>query len=295
MSSLKSVIKSFGDFEIQEIVKQIAVTIEDISWSLSCDNFTLYTSEFNSYGEAISHADQFANDTFQFNLKNSCNMLFSEELKTPVRLNSSSLYDVTIDPLDGSSNLETNGPVGSIFSIIDKATGLIVVAGYALYGSLTTLVIATKMNVKMFSLSIESKDVLECFKLVNHNVCCPYEGTYYSINESYSRQWDDPYTESYISWAKETNHTARNLGCMVADCHQVLLKGGLFVYPSTRKHKDGKLRSLYEAKPMTFIFNAAYGSGVDLNSTSLLNVSKERTPVVIGSIRNTIKYFQIHS
>lgn len=299
MTTLSSNIHRFGDEQIQDIITKIADAVEEISYKFAYSaGFNPASNEKNVFGDAITIADDMADELFFTRLKNICHLYMSEERESAVLLNENALYDVTIDPLDGSSNLEINAPVGSIFSIIDKTSNKLVVAGYALYGSTTTFVISTSRNVKMFSLVNESENILDCFELINDSVICPFEGKRYSINESYSEQWKDSYTKRYVNFAKENSHVARNFGCMVADCHAILIKGGLFAYPGTDKHPNGKLRTAFEVRPFAFIFSAACGMGYTTTMIPFSDkrffdsgVAKMTTPVVFGSVTNINEYF----
>src|SRR6185436_18427202 len=183
-------------------------------------------------------------------------------------------YLLMADPLDGSSNIDVDISIGTIFGILrfDRSKGQpsaasflrpgseLVAAGYVIYGSSTVLVFTTGRGVHGFTWDPSAGD----FFLSHENIRCPDRGPYYSINEGYSGRW----TEGVKQWAahlKEDNkadgrpYSHRYVGSMVADAHRTLLKGGIFAYPADTKSPQGKLRLLYEANPMAFIFEAAGG------------------------------------
>jgi len=206
-------------------------------------------------------------------------------------------YLVLVDPLDGSSNLDVDGPVGTIFSVVKRKTANterphvsdtlqagseVIAAGYVLYGPSTMLVYSVGEGVHGFSYNPASAR----FELSHENMRIPETGGYYSVNESNADQWLDNMGASLAALKKDTGLGMRYVGAMVADMHRTLLKGGIFLYPADGKNKTGKLRLLYEAIPMGFIMEQAGGksmsSGIavaDIQPDAL----HQRVPVYLGS------------
>ena len=203
-------------------------------------------------------------------------------------------YCVLADPLDGSSNIDVAVSVGTIWSVQRherpdaemeqsalQAGRRQLAAGYILYGSSVVLVLSVGRGVSMYVLD----PLLGDFVLVKDGVRVPAAGKTYSINEAYVNDFADG-LKAYLDWAHGAGYGARYIGSMVADVHRTLLKGGVFLYPGTKKAPDGKLRLLYEGSPMAFVVEQAGG----LASTGrgpLLDVEPaklhQRTPVVLGS------------
>ncbi len=261
----------------------------------------------NVQGEHQKKLDVFANEQFISAL--SCGgetcAIASEENETLVHIDSAvsknAKYVVCMDPLDGSSNIDVNVAIGTIFSIyrrtsfsgpaeerdyLQKGTEQIA-AGYVIYGSSTMLVYTTGKGVNGFTLDPSIGE----FCLSHPDMMCPKSGTIYSINEGNYVHFPDG-VKQYIKYCQmEDKHThrpytSRYIGSLVADFHRNLLKGGIFIYPSTLKSPKGKLRLLYEGNPIAFIIEEAGGrasSGfkriLDLQPKSL----HERTPLFVGS------------
>jgi fructose-1,6-bisphosphatase I len=203
-------------------------------------------------------------------------------------------YVVLADPLDGSSNIDVAVSVGTIWSVLrhDRPDAEIehsalqagrrqVAAGYILYGSSVVLVLSIGRGVSMYVLD----PLLGDFVLVKDAVRVPATNKTYSINEAYVNDFEDG-LKAYLDWAHGAGYGARYIGSMVADVHRTLLKGGVFLYPGTKKAPEGKLRLLYEGSPMAYVIEQAGG----LASTGrgpLLDVAPgklhQRTPVVLGS------------
>lgn len=204
-------------------------------------------------------------------------------------------YILLFDPLDGSSNIDVNISVGTIFSILKKTTtgndaelsdflqpgSEQVCAGYFLYGSSTMLIYTTGCGVHGFTLDPSVGE----FLLSHENIQVPEQGGIYSLNESNSNKWHDA-TYNFIKKAKARGCKARYVGSLVADFHRNLLKGGVFLYPADKETSNGKLRLLYEANPMAFIIEQAGGAAssgteniMDINPKDL----HQRTPLIIGS------------
>jgi fructose-1,6-bisphosphatase I len=204
-------------------------------------------------------------------------------------------YCVIFDPLDGSSNLDVGVGVGTIFSILrndptisDPVSTLCqpgskqVAAGYVLYGSSTAFVLTTGRGVDMFVLNPE----IGSFVLVKSQIRIPTTGKIYSVNEG-NRRTFPPGFSRYLDWAQEQGYSSRYIGSMVADVHRTLLKGGVFLYPPTKKNPEGKLRLMYEANPIAMLMEQAGGKGVTAAGTRIMDVQPtsvhQRTSVILGS------------
>ncbi|MBV9948941.1 MAG: class 1 fructose-bisphosphatase, partial [Myxococcales bacterium] len=241
--------------------------------------FLGYTGETNVQGEQVQKLDAYANDVLCTVLERSgrCALVVSEELHAPRVLSDSGKYVVLFDPLDGSSNIDVNISIGTIFAVLRAAGpgqdpgrgalqpgGRIVAAGYAIYGSATTLVLSSGRGVHMFTLD---PGVGEFF-LSHANVRCPERGATYSINEGNVSRWDER-VRRWDAWIKSDDpahglpYGHRYVGSLVADAHRTLLKGGIFAYPPDSKNPRGKLRLLYEANPMAYLFEQAGGAATD--------------------------------
>jgi len=257
-------------------------------------------SASNASGDIQKKLDVVANDIMIEHLMHSyaCNVLLSEENDAPIRVPAkcNGPYSVAFDPLDGSSNIDCNGPIGTIFAIFENKKEEIllpgnrmVMAGYVLYGPSTEMVVAHNGKVNRFQLnSIGSywhigPIILNGTKKV------------YSINEGNSSLWNTD-IKQYIESYKKSGYGARYIGSMVADVHRTLLYGGVFCYPADKKNPKGKLRLLYECFPMAFIFEAATGAAIvgNMSCQRILDVIPvdihQRTPILLGSTAEVKKY-----
>ena len=261
----------------------------------------------NVQGEQQQKLDVYANQALLhcLGLRDSVAALVSEEDEEPVTFNRSvdtGRYIIVFDPLDGSSNIDVNVNVGTIFSILrrlesdhsgDLQASILqpgytqVAAGYVVYGPSTVLVYTTGYGVHGFTLD---PGVGEFF-LSHPSIQCPERGSTYSINEGNHSRWDEP-TRKWAQWIKSEDKAEglpyghRYVGTLVADAHRTLLKGGIFAYPSDRKSPGGKLRLLYEANPMAYLFEQAGGmatNGVDRILDIVPKGLHDRTPLVLGS------------
>jgi len=265
------------------------------------------TGTTNVQGEEVKKLDVFANLRFIGALKlggQSCGVA-SEENKSFVtfddEISKNAKYVVSLDPLDGSSNIDVNVSVGTTFSIYRTVSpsGTCSIedflqrgseqaaAGYVIYGSSTMLVYTTGKGVNGFTLDPSIGE----FCLSHPNMQIPKNGKTYSINQGYFIGFPDGVKE-YIRYCKEddkaTNrpYSLRYIGSMVADIHRNLITGGIFIYPTTRGSPKGKLRLLYECNPMAYIVEQAGGRATDgFNRILDLEVTElhQRTPIFIGS------------
>jgi len=222
--------------------------------------------------------------------------LISEESDTYVDLNNEGKYVIAIDPLDGSSNIDVNVSIGTIFSIYRRkspagtpiqATDILqkgseqVAAGYVLYGSSTMLVYTTGHGVNGFTY----EPTLGEYFLSHPQLKMPEDGKIYSINEGLANSFPAPVQE-YIKYCKDREYTARYIGSLVADFHRNMLKGGIYVYPATAKSPNGKLRLMYECNALAFVAEQAGGRATNGKDRILDIEVKElhqRTAFYVGS------------
>jgi fructose-1,6-bisphosphatase I len=207
-------------------------------------------------------------------------------------------YIVAFDPLDGSSNIEFNITTGTIFGIYKldenkkiKSGHDIVLSGYCLYGGITQFVHTDVItgNVKMLRLTEEDIEP----HTIEENIRMPQKGKYYSVNQAYMKRWFQPQIQNAVFDLGDKGYSLRYVGSMVADAHRVLMKGGIFMYPSDSKNINGKIRLLYEAYPFAHLIECAGGMCTDFNKNILDIETPEdihsATPILLGSITE-IKY-----
>ncbi|MBX0311272.1 MAG: class 1 fructose-bisphosphatase, partial [Sulfurihydrogenibium sp.] len=223
----------------------------------------------NIQGEEVQKLDELSNNLLIQYLSQSGEFfaLASEELDEPIfpEEGKDAKYVIAFDPLDGSSNIDVNVSIGTIFSIHRRVNSDVsdflqegykqVAAGYVIYGSSTMLVLSTGNGVNGFTLD----PAVGMYLLSHPNMRIPEKGKIYSINESNDKKWIDAGLKEYIESLKDEGYTSRYIGSMVADVHRTLIKGGIFAYPADVKNKNGKLRLLYEASPMAFLTVQAGG------------------------------------
>jgi len=255
----------------------------------------------NVQGEVQQKLDVIANDVLIRTLggREGVAIVASEENEDPVILRSDKdgdrRYCVLFDPLDGSSNLDVCGGVGTIFSILahdrhatSARQSLLqpgveqVAAGYVLYGSSTVFVLSFGEGVDMFVLDPS----IGAFLRVEQGLKIPASSKSYSVNEANRRSFPQGY-QRYLDWAHSNGYSSRYAGAMVGDVHRILLKGGVFMYPPTQKAPQGKLRLMYEANPMAMIIEQAGGKALVAPGQRVLDVQPkdihQRTAVVLGS------------
>ncbi len=259
----------------------------------------------NIQGEEQQKLDVIANETMKQTIAFTGRVcvMASEEEDGPVPVpeeGSAGKYVLLYDPIDGSSNIDVNASIGTIFSIHRRVTregrGTMadclqigrnqVTAGYVIYGSSTVLVYTSGRGVHVFTLD----PTIGEFRLRNSDIKTPPVGTYYSINESYYQRWSDGYRRVVQTFkgvdGKERVKNARYIGSLVADFHRNLIAGGVFMYPADSKAPHGKLRLLYEAAPLAFVAEQAGGAASD-GRRPILDIEPtelhQRTPLLIGS------------
>jgi len=263
----------------------------------------------NIQGEEVKKLDIFANNQMMGVLRHgiSCAGIGSEELDDFVvfddETSNKSKYVCLFDPLDGSSNIDVNVSIGTIFSVYRRVSELgkpateadflqpgnrQVAAGYVIYGSSTMLVYATRRGVNGFTLDQSIGE----FTLSHPDMKCPPNGKLYSVNHGNFYKYDEGVKQYITACQKKdaTNggpYTQRYIASMVADVHRNLIKGGIFMYPGTTDRPAGKLRLLYECNPFAFIAEVAGGKATDGNGRILDIVPQklhQRTPFFVGSI-----------
>ena len=261
----------------------------------------------NVQGEEVKKLDMIANEEFKSSLTlgGDCCAIISEEEEDihhiETTLNKDSKYIIAMDPLDGSSNIDVNASIGTIFSVYQRISPVggpvtmedvlqkgnnQVAAGYIIYGSSTMIVFTTGQGVNAFTLDSSIGD----FLLSHPNIQIPKDGKIYSINDGiYDRM--GPGVQKYVDYCRNSTeketYSARYIGSMVADFHRNMLKGGIFMYPSTTDAPNGKLRLMFESNPMAFITEQAGGKATLGDGTRILDLQPteihQRNPVFMGS------------
>lgn len=267
----------------------------------------------NVQGEEVQKLDQFADETFTQALKSSgeCCGIASEENDGIVQFNTEMAKDgkyiLIFDPLDGSTNIDVNVSIGTIFSIYRRVSPRghqateedflqegtrQVAAGYVIYGSSTMMVYTTGRGVNGFTLDPSIGE----FCLSHPDIKTPSSGKIYSINEGNYIKFPQG-VKKYLKYCqeidKETNrpYSSRYIGSLVADFHRNLLKGGIFIYPESATYPEGKLRLTYECNPIAYLSEQAGGKATDGNGQRVLDIQPEslhqRIPYYVGS-RNMV-------
>ncbi len=260
-----------------------------------------FTGETNVQGEAVKKMDIYANDVFISVFKQSglvCR-LASEEMDKPYYIPENcpiGRYTLLYDPIDGSSNVDINLNVGSIFSIrrqqgddLDQTAADLLqdgqqqlAAGYILYGPSTMLVYSIGNGVHSFVLDPSLGE----FILATENIQTPTHGPTYSVNEGNFWQWEDAIRDFTRYVHRHDGYSARYTGALVADFHRILTQGGVFLYPGTVKKPEGKLRLLYETAPLAYLIEQAGGrasTGTEEIMAVIPSEIHQRTPFVVGS------------
>jgi fructose-1,6-bisphosphatase I len=260
--------------------------------------------ETNVQGETQQKLDVYANQALLhcLGLRDTVAVLVSEENEEPVRFEralETGKYIIFFDPLDGSSNIDVNVSVGTIFSIFKRPSkaerdpesevlqpGIKQVAGgYVVYGSSTILVYTAGKGVFGFTLEPD----IGAYVLSHDNLRMPEQGSFYSVNEAQAQSFPTSY-QNYLAALRNGDlgrpYSSRYVGSLVADFHRTILKGGVFLYPPTHDYVQGKLRLLYEANPLAFIAEQAGGAATN-GTRRILDIQPteihQRTPFVVGS------------
>ncbi len=270
----------------------------------------------NVQGEDVQKLDVMANDAIISCLgyRGNVGIVASEEDDEPIVIKEASpgaRYIVLFDPLDGSSNIDVNVSIGTIFSVLQRHEGIEsadgpmpqvlqpgvnqVAAGYVVYGSSTVMTYTTGNGVHLFTLDPQ----IGAYVLTRENIRMPEAGKFYSVNEAYKSTFPEG-IQKYLDWAKTKeagNYSLRYIGSLVADFHRTLLRGGVFLYPPTTKQPEGKLRLMYEANPLAFLAEQAGGAATD-GAQRILEKKPtalhQRTPLIIGSkneVNQVVKFW----
>ncbi len=282
---------------LMDVVQKTAITINAKLSRNGLIEETGSSGSTNVYGEDVQKLDAYADKVFTDALL-SCptvHAVGSEELAEPkFSGNGTGVYIVTHDPLDGSSNIDINLPIGTIFGCYPKSDTVLqkgstlVASGYVLYGPSMILVYATAGSVNGFTFDATTGGFL-----LSHPDIHIGEGKIYSMNEGNWELFSDADRKYLTSIKKEGGYSARYVGSMVGDIHRPLLKGGIFISPSDSKHADGKLRLLYEVAPLSYVIVQAGGAAVTRGTNPLdLMPTKhdERAPIALGSKTEVEKY-----
>ena len=295
--------------EFSRIMIQLALAGKLIARELRKAGFNQMlgsTGALNVQGEEVQKLDERANDIFLevFEHQGLVSTLVSEEMEKPFHIKEADgkgKYAVFLDPLDGSSNTDVNAPLGSIFSIhrlppegfsgndevLRKKGTDQVAAGYFLYGPSVILVYTCGNGVFQFLLDQNVGD----FFLTSAAIQIPQKGSIYSANEGNQGKWF-PETRNFLHFLQEVEsqsgrpYSGRYSGCLVADVHRILIKGGLYFYPAEIKKPEGKLRLMYEAAPLAFVIEQAGGlgsSGLERIKDVVPKTLHQRVPLWIGS------------
>ena len=295
--------------ELSDLICAIALGVKMIGALVATSGFRGlqgYTGRKNIQGEAVAKLDEEADRILVEVLGSSGHfgLLVSEEREKVIHSApgfKDAKYVVAFDPLDGSTNLHYNIPVGTIFTVFKKhqirgeATTQdllqpgrnVIAAGYAVYGSKTTFVYSCGDGVHGFTLD----PAIGEFMLTEESIVCPKRGGMFSVNEGYTERWS-PQVRRFVSTLKSVNpkigtpYSSRYVGSMVADIDRILRRGGIFLYPADSDQPDGKLRLLYECIPLSYILEQAGGRAVD-GLNDILEIHPEnihqRSPLIIGS------------
>jgi len=298
-----------GDLSI--IINSIALACKIISSAAKgAGIYSLYGLQGdeiqNKSGDVVKKLDVFSNDCMinALSWSGKIALMASEEIEKEIILDSGDpKYCVVFDPLDGSSNIDANVSVGTIFGILRCKSDIkngekpsvekdllqngenLICSGYAMYGDATLLVLTFGDVVNGFTLDPQIGE----FILTHRNIKIPSKGKIYSVNEGNSKSWD-PVITKYVELCKDPPSgkpkKARYIGSMVADVHRTLLYGGIFMYPASKSNRNGKLRLLYELNPMAFIINAAGGKS-STGYGDILSIPPDhihcRAPCILGS------------
>ncbi len=295
--------------ELSALLSQLSMAAKVISLEVNkagLVDILGFTGDSNVHGEQVKKLDMFAHEILIRAMDHGGHfcVMASEEEEDIIRIpqkHKIGKYVLLFDPLDGSSNIDANVSIGTIFSILKRVTpdgqpGTLedclqegykqVAAGYVLYGSSTMLVYTTGHGVYGFTLDPAFGE----FLLSHDNIQIPENGRIYSINEGNYLYWHNG-LKKYIKYLQSNTYDdkpyqARYIGSMVADVHRTLLYGGIFMYPADKRNPNGKLRLMYECNPMSFLIESAGGRAINGKQRILEIVPKDlhqRTPIYLGS------------
>ncbi|MCC3156906.1 class 1 fructose-bisphosphatase [Hymenobacter sp. 15J16-1T3B] len=288
--------------ELSQLLRDIALAAKIVNREINRSGLIDITGAYgqqNVQGEEQQKLDVIANIRFIRALRNGgevCTVISEEDEDMIQTGKNQGKYVVAIDPLDGSSNIDVNVSIGTIFSIYRRQSPIgqegtqedclqkgvhQVAAGYVIYGSSTMLVYTTGAGVNGFTYEASLGE----FFLSHPNITTPQTGNIYSINEGSWNSFSDG-VKQFIQYCKDEQFSARYIGSLVADFHRNLLKGGIYIYPATAKAANGKLRLMYECNALAFIVEQAGGKAsnghkrlMEIEPTEL----HQRCPLYIGS------------
>jgi fructose-1,6-bisphosphatase I len=262
------------------------------------------TGKENSFGEEVQKLDEFSNKLLINTLLSGGQVyaIVSEENGEPVFATKQNAgeYIVCFDPLDGSSNIDTNCPIGTIFGIYQKDGGLLqpgkkqIAAGYVIYGSSVMFVYSQGNGVNGFTLD----PAIGNYILSHPTMKMPTDGTIYSINDARVADYDKELNAYLQQLKSKKDITSRYVGSMVADMHRTFIKGGIFIYPANKSKPEGKLRLMIEVNPFAYLTEQAGGKvlGKD-NKNPLLTIPghiHDLSPIVIGSKNMVDEYLSFY-
>lgn len=288
--------------ELSQLLRDIALAGKIVNREINRAGLLDVTGAYgnqNVQGEEQQKLDVIANIRFIRALRNGgevCAVISEEEESIIQTGNTKGKYIVAIDPLDGSSNIDVNVSIGTIFSVYRRTSEIggdgteedclqngtrQVAAGYIIYGSSTMLVYTTGHGVNGFTY----EPSLGEFFLSHPNISTPQTGNVYSCNEGSLSSFPEG-IRGYLNYCRESGYSARYIGSLVADFHRNLLKGGIYIYPSTAKAANGKLRLMYECNALAFIIEQAGGKATN-GSQRIMEIEPtdlhQRCPLIIGS------------
>ncbi len=292
---------AFATGELSQLLRDIALSGKVVNREINragLINLAGVTGTQNMGGEDQKQLDILANIRFSRALEKGGEVcaIVSEEEEEIIEVNNNASYIIAIDPLDGSSNIDVNVSIGTIFSIYRRVseTGTPitqadvlqpgknqVAAGYILYGSSTMLVFTTGAGVNGFTYDPSLGE----YFLSHTNMQIPKDGNIYSVNEGSYHSFTEG-VKNYINDCRNSGFSGRYIGSLVADFHRNLLKGGIYIYPSTADNPQGKLRLIYECNTLAFIAEQAGGKATDGTNRIMDIIPTEihqRIPFFIGS------------
>lgn len=294
-----------GEFSnlLRDITLAVKIVQKEVSLAGLVDILG-FTGSKNIHGEAVKKLDVYANEKIIQSMSQGGHFaaLASEENEDIVLIPERSKwakYIMLFDPLDGSSNIDVNINIGTIFSIYKRQTSLgkepnisdflqpgtkLLAAGYVIYGPSTVMVYSSGHGVYAFTLDPGIGE----FLLSHKNLQMPANSKIYSVNEGNYYLWDDN-IKTYIDHIKKSNYSLRYIGSLVADFHRTLMYGGIFLYPADKKNPKGKLRLQYELNPLSFLAEQAGGYAINGKENIKEIQPKElhqKSPVFIGSREN---------
>jgi fructose-1,6-bisphosphatase I len=296
----------------RSIIRDITFAVKLIAFEIrraGLNDILGLTEKVNIHGEQIKKIDQYANDAIISAMENNGNVaaMISEESNGVIQMKNSkpdAKYILAFDPLDGSTNMEANITIGSIFSIYERLEPKEpvgdkdflqggrkqIAAAYALYGGSVTFVYTSGAGVNVFVYDPAIGELL----LTRENLKMPKKGRQYSCNEANSLRWSDGIND-YIKMMKNpklnggVKYISRYVATVVADVHRILHYGGVYLYPSENSLPNGKIRIAYEANPLAMIVEQAGGSAWN-GAENILDIKMEKIhqtcPFYIGSMEN---------